>query len=266
MKRKNALTVAAVLFTAQMFSSNIALADSVAEVNGQAIDQKVLDLYAIKRLGVAPMEGFPEDKRLELLEELIHRELIVQDAKNLEMDKDEETALQLQEVLKNTLLQLRIEKLLQEKEPNEETLLTIYKEHIVDKSSEEYHARHILLKTEEDAKNVIAQLNKGAIFAELAKTQSVGPSKKQGGDLGWFAANQMVKPFADAVKKLRNGKYSTRAVQTRFGWHVIYREDSRKVEPPTFESVQKQVLEIAQNQIINEYIESLKEDANIKLH
>ena len=254
------------LFITQLLSIQNVHAASVADVNGQPIDQKVLDLYAIKRLGVATSAGFPEEKRLELVEELIHRELIVQDAKKLEMDKDEEIALKLEEVVKNTLLQLRIEQLLKDNDPSEEMLLTLYKEHIVDKSSEEYKARHILLKTQEDAKEMIEQLNKGAVFAELAKNHSTGPSKNQGGDLGWFGSTQMVKPFADAVEKLKDGTYTKRPVQTRFGWHVIFREASRKVEPPTFESVQKQVLEIAQNQIISEYIEKLKDSAEVKLH
>jgi peptidyl-prolyl cis-trans isomerase C len=244
----------------------MAIAEPIAEVNGQSIDAKVLDQYAIKRLGVAPTVGFPEEKRLELIEELIHRELIVQDAKRLEMDKDEEVSLKLQEVIKNTLLQLRIEKLLQENDPSEDQLQSLYKEYIVDKSSEEYKARHILLKTKKEAKAIIAELDKGAIFAKLAKNHSEGPSKNQGGDLGWFSLNQMVKPFADEVAKLKNGTYSKHPVKTRFGWHVIYREDSRKVDPPSFESVQKQVLEIAQNQIISEYIEKLKDEADIKLH
>ena len=163
-------------------------------------------------------------------------------------------------------MQLRIDKLLKASDPSEEMLLTLYKEHIVDKSSIEYKARHILLKTEDDAKMVIAKLKKNSTFAALAKEFSTGPSKNQGGDLGWFASNQMVKPFADAVEKLKDGAYSKKAIQTRFGWHVIFRETSRKVEPPAFETVQKQVLEIAQNQIINEYIEKLKDNAKVVLH
>ena len=266
MKIQKPFFIAAGLFAAHFLMLNNAQSASIADVNGQIIDQKVLDLYAIKRLGVATSAGFPEDKRLELVEELIHRELIVQDAKKLEMDKDEEIALKLEEVVKNTLLQLRIEQLLKDNDPSEEMLLTLYKEHIVDKSSEEYKARHILLKTQDDAKAMIEQLNKGAIFADLAKNHSTGPSKNQGGDLGWFGSTQMVKPFADAVVKLKDGNYTKRPVQTRFGWHVIYREESRKVEPPSFQTVQKQVLEIAQNQIISEYIEKLKDDAEVKLH
>ena len=266
MKIQKPFFIAASLIAAQLLMLSNAQSASIADVNGQVIDQKVLDLYAIKRLGVATSAGFPEEKRLELVEELIHRELIVQDAKKLEMDKDEEIALKLEEVVKNTLLQLRIEQLLKDNDPSEEMLLTLYKEHIVDKSSEEYRARHILLKTKDDAKAMIEQLNKGAIFADLAKNHSTGPSKTQGGDLGWFGSTQMVKPFAEAVVKLKDGNYTKRPVQTRFGWHVIYREESRKVAPPSFDTVQKQVLEIAQNQIISEYIEKLKDGAEVKLH
>ena len=236
---------------------------AIVNVNGVVITEDVLDLYAIKRLGVATGNGFPSDKKEELVEELISRELLVQDAKSMKMDKDPEIESQINEVVKNTLLQFRIDRLLEDQQPSEELLLTIYKDHIVDKSSGEYHARHILLKTREEAKEIIKQLNKGVTFAEMAKQHSIGPSKTQGGDLGWFALNQMVKPFSDAVEKLKPGKFTQRPVETRFGWHIIYLEASRKVEPPAYEVVQAQVLQIAQNKIISDYIESLKDKAEI---
>lgn len=237
----------------------------IVDVNGQPLHQETLDAYAKKRLGVPTTRGIPQDKLTEMIDELVNRELVVQDAERLKLTEDEDVAAQLAEVYKNALLQIRIKRLLDERDPDEETLLTIYKEEIVDKSSEEYHARHILLKTKDDANNVIAELNKGAKFEELAQTHSTGPSRNQGGDLGWFAANQMVKPFADAVVKLKNGKYTTRPVETRFGWHIILRVESRKVEPPEFDTVKVQVLEMAQNQIIAEFIDKLKAKATITL-
>jgi len=91
----------------------------------------------------------------------------------------------------------------------------------------EYKARHILVKEETEAVAIIAELDKGGDFAELAKTKSTGPSGIQGGDLGWFSSDQMVPPFSEAVDKLEKGSYTKTPVQTQFGWHVIILEDKR---------------------------------------
>ncbi|MDH5548107.1 MAG: peptidylprolyl isomerase [Gammaproteobacteria bacterium] len=248
-----------------MGSLALAKGPVIAEVNGEPIDEEVLNLYAVKRLGVGISEGFPDEKRMELLEELINRELIVQDAKQNKMDEEAEITAQLRETIKNTLLQLRIQRLIESNDPDKDLLMTIYKAEIVAKAGMEYKARHILLKTKDEAADMINKLRSGADFAQLASTFSVGPSNSSGGDLGWFASNQVVKPFAEAIEKIKDGKYTQRPVQTRFGWHVILREDSRKIDPPSFDSVKEQVLEIAQNQIIAEFIDKLKEKAEIKI-
>ena len=98
----------------------------------------------------------------------------------------------------------------------------------------EFKARHILVETQSEANSIVAELEGGANFAELAKTKSTGPSGPNGGDLGWFSPNQMVQPFSQAVAALEDGAFSKTPVQTQFGWHVILREDSREATPPTF--------------------------------
>ena len=100
--------------------------------------------------------------------------------------------------------------------------------------SEEIHARHILLETESKAKEVIAELKGGADFAELAKERSTGPSKDQGGDLGYFTKGQMVPAFTEAAFALKKGQITETPVQTRFGWHVIKIEDRRTLKPPIY--------------------------------
>lgn len=116
-----------------------------------------------------------------------------------------------------------------------EALEARYKESIEDfKSAEEVRARHILLKQKEEAEAVIEELADGADFAELAGTKSTGPSKAQGGDLGFFTRGRMVKPFSDAAFALEKGAYTREPVKTQFGWHVIKLEDRRRTAPPTF--------------------------------
>lgn len=93
--------------------------------------------------------------------------------------------------------------------------------------SVEYKARHILVKTKPEAQALIDKLRQGADFAQLAMEYSTGPSAPRGGDLGWFHASSMVKPFALVVQALEPGSFSPYPVKTRFGWHVILLEEIR---------------------------------------
>ncbi|MGR9074064.1 MAG: peptidylprolyl isomerase, partial [Gammaproteobacteria bacterium] len=129
----------------------------------------------------------------------------------------------------------------------------------------EYKARHILLKTEEEAKNVIDKLNKGGDFEALAKELSTGPSNVNGGDLGWFVPQQMVPPFSEAVIALEDGKYTSEPVQTNFGWHVILREASRTQEAPSFDSVKDQLKPMLQREKLQQYLTDLRNAAEIEV-
>ncbi|HFQ14546.1 MAG TPA: peptidylprolyl isomerase, partial [Gammaproteobacteria bacterium] len=104
-----------------------------------------------------------------------------------------------------------------------------------------------------------------AKFEELAKKKSTGPSAKDGGDLGWFSPSQMVPPFSQAVAQLKKGQYTKKPVKTRFGYHVIKLEDSRKRTPPKFEDIKPQLRMVMQNQRIQEYISNLRKKAKIDI-
>lgn len=262
---KKVLISAAVIAGSITGVVNAEESDVVATVNGKSITSEILGIYGQKRIGVRPDKNLPDNKREELIEELINRELIYQDAVKNGLDKDKFIIMQIQEQAQNILTRFQIDKLLEDNPPSEKMLQEIYKSQIVDPASKEYHARHILLRDQDAAKEVILALNKGKNFEKLAKEKSTGPSASQGGDLGWFSPNQMVKTFSDAVAKLKPGEYTKRAVQTRFGWHVIKLEDARAVEPPPYKSVEAQVLKVAQNKIINDYIQKLKEKAQISV-
>jgi len=107
---------------------------------------------------------------------------------------------------------------------------------------DEVRARHILLKTEIDAKNVIGHLDAGKTFPEAAKEFSTGPSAANGGDLGYFKRGDMVKSFADAAFAMKSGEVSPLPVKTRFGYHVIKVEDRRTNTPPSFEEMKPRIL------------------------
>lgn len=127
----------------------------------------------------------------------------------------------------------------------------------------EYSAAHILVETEDEAKDIKVELDGGADFGTLAEERSTGPSGPNKGDLGWFAPEQMVAPFADAVKMLEKGQISD-PVQTDFGWHVIKLNDTRVVEAPALEEVREQVVQMVRRQKVEAEIESIVDGAEIE--
>ncbi len=128
----------------------------------------------------------------------------------------------------------------------------------------EYHARHILVEDKPTADAVIKDLKGGADFAKLASEKSKDSSAKNGGDLGWFSLDRMVKPFSDAVAKLQPGGTTDEAVESQFGWHVIKLEDSRAQSAPAFEEVKDRVEAILQNKRLQAYLDELRKNAKIE--
>lgn len=129
----------------------------------------------------------------------------------------------------------------------------------------EVRARHILVKTEEEAKKVIEALDGGGDFAELAKQESTGPSGPQGGDLGFFGKGQMVPEFEAAAFELSDGDYTREPVQTQFGWHVIKREESRDKALPEFEQVQDQFRQLVLRERYVELLEAAREAGSVEI-
>ncbi|HSR54699.1 MAG TPA: peptidylprolyl isomerase, partial [Alphaproteobacteria bacterium] len=125
-------------------------------------------------------------------------------------------------------------------------------------------ARHILVKTRSEAVNAIAMLRRGKDFAELASEISIGPSKSQGGDLGFFKREQMVPAFSNAAFSLRKGEVSKAPVQTRFGWHVIKVEEIKAAAPPAFEEVQNEIRRKMTDEVIEKEMKGLRSKAKIE--
>lgn len=141
---------------------------------------------------------------------------------------------------------------------------SIYDEQIGSKKpQEEVRARHILVKTEADARDVVERLNRGAEFAELASELSIGPSKSQGGDLGYFTKGQMVKPFEETAFALNTGDISD-PLKTQFGWHVIKLEDKRMQQLPSFGELKDRIRASLIQRKAQEVMGGLRKDAKIE--
>jgi peptidyl-prolyl cis-trans isomerase C len=128
---------------------------------------------------------------------------------------------------------------------------------------QEVHARHILVETEDEAKAVKAELDKGADFAELAKKKSKDPGASDGGDLGFFTKEQMVPEFSEVAFKLEPGKISD-PVKSQFGWHIIKVEEKRNRKPPEFDAVKAQIETYVTRKAQAEYVGKLREAAKIE--
>jgi peptidyl-prolyl cis-trans isomerase C len=214
--------------------------DIIATVNGVPVyNSEVAMMYQslpeqYKRM---PMQMlFPQ-----LVDAIIDRKIVSQKAEKEGMLKDERVSKRLiftrDSILQDMYIGKHIAKVL-----TEDKLRKIYEEEAAKHEAEdEVHARHILLKTEDEAKAVIAELDNGGDFVELAKTKSTGPSGPRGGDLGFFEKKTMVPAFAAAAFAMKAGEYSKTAVKTEFGWHVIKVEARRPGKKPTFEETMPEI-------------------------
>lgn len=147
----------------------------------------------------------------------------------------------------------------------EEKVRARYEEFVAENPPQrEVRARHVLLESEQAAREIVGKLDRGADFAELAKEESKGPSSPQGGDLGYFTRDQMVPEFADAAFALEPGQYTREPVKTQFGWHVIKVEDGRMKEPPPFEEVEESMREQVSEAQVQMLLEDLRAEAEVE--
>ena len=233
----------------------------LARINGKPITEAVVDLYMEQMRARQP--GTPAMSREAVLNEVINLELASQGGEKEGLGKDTKTQLQLEQQKRAILASAAIQHELQANPVSDEKLKEIYTQQVP--KGDEFKARHILVESEDDAKKLIVELDKGADFSALAKEHSTGPSGKSGGDLGWFSPKQMVAPFSQAAAGLEKGKYTSTPVQTQFGWHIIMLDDKRASTPPPFEQVKPQLQAFVQKQHVQEYIAKLRSAASIEM-
>ncbi|MGB5539384.1 MAG: peptidylprolyl isomerase [Gammaproteobacteria bacterium] len=233
----------------------------VATVNGTPITEEVFDVYSGQRAAKAQNS---EATRESILNELVALELMRQEAATKGLASTPLVAATINQLERSTMAGAAIKSFMESNPVTDEDAKKFYDEQ-VGVPGKEYKARHILLENEDEAKNVISMLDTGRDFSELAKEKSTGPSGPSGGELGWFGAGQMVKPFADAAATMDKGTYSKTPVQTEFGWHVIMLDDVRDSTPPPFEDVKDRLKMLIANQGLQQHINTLRESATIEL-
>jgi peptidyl-prolyl cis-trans isomerase C len=235
-------------------------------VNGKAISEELFEEY-VKAVAGKPSSELSQDDRDQIKDNLVRIELIAQQAEKDGLTKDPEVATRLELSRLNLIQQAFAQKYLKERAPTEAELRAEFESQLASTPNVEYHARHILVGSQENAQKVIQRLQAGEDFAKLARTVSADKcSASKGGDLEWFSASDMaqVKPFADAVATLKKGEYTKMPVQTSIGWHVIQLLGTRDRNPPTFEAAKERLGQILLSKKFKTYSDEMVKAAKIE--
>jgi peptidyl-prolyl cis-trans isomerase C len=234
----------------------------VARVNGVDIKQSDLD-FAASEVGPRLASLPPADRKRVLLQYVIENELMAGAGQKDSLDKTEgfpgRVAYHQRRALRDAFFDAKITDAVTEADAKK-----IFDEKIVEvKPEQEIHARHILVATEAEAKEIAERLKKGEDFAVLAKEKSKDQGA-EGGDLGFFTRGQMLKPFEDAAFKLEVGAISE-PVQTQFGWHIIKVEEKRDQPLPTFDQVKDAIIAQLVQQKAQQVVTGLRNAAEIEV-
>ncbi|WP_282003953.1 peptidylprolyl isomerase [Geotalea uraniireducens] len=243
----------------------------IAEVNGDSITtgdfQRELENLPPY---LKPMAETPEGKK-ELLDTMVVRELILQQARKDGIDKSPEVAAKLEELKKRVIVDAFLKKKVEEQvNISDDELKKFYDENKDKfKTGDQIRASHILVRTEKEAQDILAQLKAGANFEELAKKKSIDSAAAKGGDLGWFSKGAMVPEFEKAVMGMKDGQISG-IVKTKFGYHIIKKTGTRKAGVRSFDEVKEQIkaalLPAKQQEVFQKLKDDIKKNAKITIN
>lgn len=235
---------------------------AVAVVNGKSLSKSEFDLY-VENIGRQSKREVTEPEKAQLLDQFISMQLAAEAAEKEGIAKDPKVNDQLALARLNVVVDAGLQKWLEKNPVTDADLRPEYDAQVA-QMPREYHARHILVDDQAKAESITKELKAGGDFAKLAEKNSKDPSGKNGGDLGWFSLETMVKPFSDAVAALQPGQLTDKPVQSQFGWHVIKLEESRTTAAPPFEEVKDRVKMLVQRKKLQTYLEDLRKNAKVE--
>ena len=242
----------------------------IAEVNGDTITTGDFK-HELENLPpyLKPMADTPEGKK-ELLDTMVVRELILQQAKKDGLDKSPEVAAKLEELKKRVVVEAFLKKKVEEHASvSDEEMKKFYEENKEKfKTGPQVHASHILMKSEDEARKVLKELKEGGNFEDLAKKHSIDSAAAKGGDLGWFSKGSMVPEFEKVVFGLKEGETSGIA-RTKFGYHIIKLTGKRPAGIRSFDEVKEQlraaILPSKQQEVFQKLKDDIKKDAKVSI-
>ncbi|MYM83557.1 peptidylprolyl isomerase [Duganella sp. FT50W] len=239
-----------------------AFAQNAATVNGKAIPAAKVDQMVKQVVAQGQQPDSPQLREM-VKKELISREVMLQEADKQGYGKKPEVTAAIDNARQSIIINAMLADYVKKNPVKDAEIQAEYDKYKAAVGPTEYHSRHILVATEQEAKDIIAKLKAGGKFEELAKVSKDG-SANNGGDLGWMTPGKLVKPFADAMVALKNGEITQTPVKTEFGYHVIKLDESRPTQMPPLAEVKGQVAEALQQRKIAAYREELLKKAKIQ--
>jgi peptidyl-prolyl cis-trans isomerase C len=263
--KRSSITLAAMAAVAMLAGGLAQAQDKSAPAKGQpaapaASKELYPKVYFDFLLKERLAQGQPDTPELRnaIRDELNTRELLVREAKKKGLDKNADIKSQIDLASQTVLVRAYVSDWVRANPIPDAALRTEYDAIKSQMGDKEYKVRHILLEKEDDAKEVIVELQKGGSFEKLAERSKDAGSKGKGGDLDWNAPGNFVKPFSEAMVKLPKGKFTPQPVQTQFGWHVIEVTDIREAKIPSFDEVRPQLQQRLQAQNLDNYFKELR--------
>ena len=252
------VTIFLIFYSQKIYSQDSLSADTpFVEVNGKVIKFGSA-IIAFSKIQQSNINFDQKTIFSQIVQQLVNEELLSQ-----KIEKENQlTLLALEHEKRSAKAAQMVSKILKNF-PSDELVSSAYQS-LTDqlKGSLEYNASHILVNEEDQAKNILKDLNEGKDFADLAKKHSVGPTAKNGGNLNWFDLNTMVPEFSTALMVLSEGDVS-QPVKTKFGWHVIKLNETREKKIPSLEKVRSQLVQNLRQRKINDYLNSLSQNSEI---
>ena len=240
-----------------------ALAQNLAVVNGKAVPKARMDAMA-QQMAKAGRPITP-DMEGQLKDEIIAREIFLQEAQKKGLDASEDFKAQMALARESILINELFQDWKKKNAVTDDMIKVEYDKFVAANSGKEFKARHILVEKEDEAKTIIAAIKGGANFADLAKQKSKDPgSGANGGDLDWANAASYVTEFSEAMVKLDKGQMTETPVKSQFGWHIIRVDDVRQAKLPALEEVKPQIAQQMQQQKMAEYQKTLREKAKVQ--
>lgn len=235
----------------------------IAVVNGVAIPAAYVEFVRQSRLARnVPAELLSTEA---LRDSLVATELLAQESLKKGLDKEPTVAAAIEFQRRELLGKALLEDYVRSHPASEEAMKAEYDKAKAKAGEKEYRARHILVETEKQAKDLIAQLKKPKVkFEDLAKKFSKDSSSGNGGDLGWTLPANLVPEFAQAMTALKKGQVGSAPVQTQFGWHVIRLDDLRDLDFPAYDAIKGRIASQMQQQAVRRYVQSLRAEAKVE--
>lgn len=244
-------------------ASTSAAASVMATVNGVAIPASLLEQNVNANVAQGQRDT-PELRQL-LKEELINREILAQEAAKLGLDKTAEAKTQLAQLRQTLMVELLLNDLIKKTPVTDVKIKAEYDRRVEAlKNEQEYKVALIVTPTEDEAKALIARLNKGESFEKIATEKSIDPSKEKGGQVGWVLPAQILPAISNVMVNLNKGTLAVSPIRTQAGWNIIKVEDKRAYQPPGLNEAKNDIRQALQQQQRADLVKRLREGAKVQ--